>query len=119
MNRPFGNTNGSIDLMTSFRDFLGPAPGALKDHLNTVELSRIVITSLAAGGSILTLLQAILMNVGTIFPAPTDAALAAVCLTLILEAVRRLNHGENCVPAAAPGLHAPGTNGDTDRFPNR
>ena len=87
MNRPLEKTRGPINVgAPQCASFFGPAPGALKDHLNGVELSRITITALTTGGGTLALLQAILMNVGTIFPAPTDAALAAVFVTLIIEA---------------------------------
>jgi hypothetical protein len=96
----------------SVRDFFGPVPGALKDHLNTTELARIIITSLTAGGGILALLQALIMNVGTIFPAPTDAALAAVILTFLLDSLRRLGHGQDSVPGVATGMRNPGDNGD-------
>jgi hypothetical protein len=108
------------NLGTFVRDFFGPAPGALKDHLNTAELSRTAIAALTAGGGTLALLQAILMNVGTIFPAPTDAALAAVILTFLLEAGRRLAHGQNTVPGITAGMHNPGDNGDGgNRFRGR
>jgi hypothetical protein len=105
---------------TFLRDFFGPVPGALKDHLNTSELSRITLTALTAGGGTLALLQALLMNVGNIFPAPTDAALAAVILTFLLEAVRRLGHGQDSASGATAGMHNPGDNGDGgNRFRDR
>jgi hypothetical protein len=97
----------------SIREFFGPAPGALQDHLNSVELSRITITALATGGGILALLEAILLNVGTIFPAPADAAVAAVFVALIIEAFRRLGHGLEPVSVRANGLAQPEDNGDT------
>src|SRR5947209_5624660 len=100
-----------IDVGASVRDFFGPAPGALKDHLNGVELARITIMALTAGGGTLALLQAILMNIGKIFPAPTDAAVAAVFVTLIIEALRRLGHGPAAVPVGANGRRTPGENG--------
>ena len=108
MNRPLDKTRFPINPGASVRDFFGPAPGALKDHLNGVELSRITITALTAGGGTLALLQAILLNVGKIFPAPTDAAVAAVFVTLIIEALRRLGHGPETVPVRANGRRNPG-----------
>jgi hypothetical protein len=101
-----------MNILASVRDFLGPAPGAIKKHLNTDELTRITLTALTAGAGTVALLQAILANVGSIFPAPTDAALAAVFLTFILEALRRLGHGQESVPAVAAGMRRPGGNGD-------
>jgi hypothetical protein len=115
LNRPLEKTRGPINPVASVRGFFGPAPGAIKDHLNGTELSRITITALMTGGGTLALLQAILMNVSTIFPAPTDAALAAVFVTLIIEALRRLGHGPEVVPVQANGHRKPGGNGDTGR----
>jgi hypothetical protein len=66
----------------------------LRGHLNTEELTRITVAALAAGGGLFGLLQAVVLQIGTIFPAPGDAAFAAVVLTTILEAQRRLGHGE-------------------------
>jgi hypothetical protein len=105
----------SYYLGTSPRAFWGEVPGALKNHLNTVELTRITITALTAGGGVLGLLQALLKNVGTIFPAPTDAALAAVILTIVLESLRRLDHGQELAPVGAVRVQAPaGSNGALD-----
>jgi hypothetical protein len=75
--------------------------------LNTIELSRITIAALTAGGGILGLLEAILLGVGVIFPAPTDAALAALVLTLILEALRRLAHGQELTSNGAVRIAGP------------
>jgi hypothetical protein len=115
VNSPSEKTQNPIKRRFSLRDYVGPAPGALKDHINSVELSRITITALTAGGGTLALLQAILMNVGTIFPAPADAALAAVILTFTLESLRRLGHGEEQSSSRSTALHHPGGNGDTGR----
>jgi hypothetical protein len=113
LNRPLDKTRSRLNLGASVRDFFGPAPDALKGHLNGVELSRITIMALTTGGGTLALLQAILMNIGTIFPAPSDAAVAAVFVMLIIEALRRLGHGPETVPVRATGVHHPGGNGDT------
>jgi hypothetical protein len=101
-----------MSLLASIRDFWGPAPGAIKKHLNTDELTRITLTALTAGAGTMALLQAILVNVSNIFPAPTDAALAALVLTFVLEALRRLGHGQESTPAVAAGMRDPGGNGD-------
>jgi hypothetical protein len=103
---------GSTNIFASVRDFLGPAPGAIKKHLNTDELTRITLTAVTAGAGTMALLQAILMNVGSIFPALADAALAAVVLTVLLEALRRLGHGQESIQGMAVGVHQPGGNGD-------
>ena len=49
--------------------FLAAAPGSIKNHLNTEELARITIASLTAGGGLFGLIQALALNVGSIFPA--------------------------------------------------
>jgi hypothetical protein len=74
--------------------FFSVAPGALQSHLNTEELMRIAVASLSAGGGIFGLLEAIMRSAGVVFPAPSDAALAAALLTMILESHRRLQHGD-------------------------
>jgi hypothetical protein len=101
LDRPFGTWHPPFNLGDSLRNFLGAAPGALKNHLNTDELTRITLTALTTGGGTLGLLQLLLVSVGTIFPAPTDAALAALTLTVLLESLRRLGHGQEPVPAGS------------------
>jgi hypothetical protein len=93
LERKLGSTEFLSNLARSVRDFFRAAPNSLKDHLNQAELIRIAIASLGAGGGLFGLLQAIVLNLGSIFPAPGDAALAAVILTSILEVLRRLGHG--------------------------
>jgi hypothetical protein len=105
-------TRGFTNILASARDFFGPAPGAIKKHLNTDELTRVTLTAVSAGAGTMALLQTILMNVGSIFPAPTDAALAALVLTLVLETLRRLGHGRENATAVAVGMRPPGGNGD-------
>jgi hypothetical protein len=109
---PYVKNRDPKGIALSVRGYFGPVPGALKEHLNTVELSRITVIALTAGGGTLALLEALLMNVGSIFPAPTDAALAAVILTFLLESLRRLGHGQDHAPAGALGMRNPGGNGD-------
>jgi hypothetical protein len=75
------------------RDFFAAVPGALKNHLNSEELARISVAALAAGSGVFGLLQAILLNSGTIFPSPIEAALATAILTTVLECHRRLGQG--------------------------
>lgn len=86
--------------------FFAAVPDALKEHLNTEELGRISLAALAAGGGVFGVLQGVLFNTGTIFPAPADAALAAFLLTTILEVNRRLAQGAE--PARPTGRRRPG-----------
>lgn len=76
--------------------FFAAVPGAIKSHLNAEELVRIAVTALSAGGGVFGILEAVMRSVGLIFPAPSDAGLAAAILTMILESHRRLQHGRNC-----------------------
>ena len=69
-------------------------PERIKNHLNTEELVRIGVAALTAGGGGFSVLEAIQLDVPQIFPAPADTALAAAVLTLILETMRRLDHGQ-------------------------
>jgi hypothetical protein len=80
--------------LKSIRDFLGPAANSLKNHLNARELIRVVVTALVAGGGVAGVLQALLAAVGTVFIGPGDAAVATTVITLVLEVVRRLDHGQ-------------------------
>jgi hypothetical protein len=73
--------------------FFAAVPGSIKGHLNTEELVRVLMTGLSAGGGVLGLLELLRADVGVLFPAPNDAALAATVLTLLLEIRRRLTHG--------------------------
>jgi hypothetical protein len=95
------NSNSFIGgFRTVSSNFFAEVPGAIKGHLNIVELIRIAVMALAAGGGIFGLLQAIELNVGQIFPAPADAGLASAVLTLLLEVLRRLGQGQH---VAIPG----------------
>jgi hypothetical protein len=75
-------------------EFFEAVPGCLANHLNAQELFRIIVAALSTGGGVFAVLQGILVAVGVVFPAPSDAAFAAVVLTTILEAHRRLGHGQ-------------------------
>ncbi len=77
--------------------FASEAPRSIKGHLNLEELTRIAASSFIAGGGTLGFLDSIVRNIGMIFPAPADAALAVTLVTLLHEVVRRLKHGD--VPA--------------------
>jgi hypothetical protein len=64
MDLPLGNPRKTFDPDSSVCHFFDAAPGALKGHLSTVELVRITLTSMAAGGGILGLFQAVLRRLG-------------------------------------------------------
>jgi hypothetical protein len=84
----------------SVRDFFAAVPGSLKNHLNVDELARITMTAVTAGSGVFAILETLLHSAGVVFPAPSDAALAAIVLTIILEAHRRLAQGSEPTPAA-------------------
>ncbi len=81
------------NLLTKLRDFFGEVPGSIKNHLNTEEIYRITVAALSSGAGFFGLFQAIMLHIGTIFPAPADAAMASLILTVILETYRRLGQG--------------------------
>ena len=86
--------------------FFAAVPGSLKNHLNRVELIRISISSLTAGGGIFGFLELTFQSVGILFPSPADAALAGAVFTLILEARRRLSQGTEVSVRTASRTHA-------------
>jgi hypothetical protein len=73
--------------------FFAAVPGSIQGHLNSEELVRVLVTGLSAGGGVLGLLELIRADVGVLFPAPNDAALASAVLTILIEIRRRLTHG--------------------------
>ena len=81
--------------------FAKEAPRSLKGHLNLDELTRVAVASFIAGGGAFGFLDSVVRNIGVIFPAPADAALAVMLITLILDVARRLQHGD-VVWAATP-----------------
>ena len=85
--------------------FFAAVPGSLKNHLNGEELFRITVTAVSAGGGVFGLLSAFALHADTIFPAPADAALAALIIGTILDARRRLGHGAEPSPNRL-GRHA-------------
>lgn len=89
-----------------FADVRGSKPGILVPE----ELFRSIVTSLGSGtiiGIVVLVLQAVLDHVVSIFPDPAIASLASIVLTLILDLLRRQNHGDK--PPLAPAV-APTTN---------
>ena len=76
-----------------FADVRGSKPGILVPE----ELFRSIVTSLGSGtiiGIVVLVLQAVLDHVVSIFPDPAIASLASITLTLILDLLRRQNHGD-------------------------
>ncbi len=76
------------------RSFFAAVPGSIRSHLNAEEFSRISVTAFSAGGGVFGVLQAVMTNSGSIFPAPADAALAVALLTAVIEIRRRLGQGQ-------------------------
>jgi hypothetical protein len=84
-----------------FQAFFASVASSTKGFLNGEELYRSILTALGSGsalGVFLTVLQALLANVATIFPNPVVGALATMLLTLVVDLLRRLNQGTK--PAA-------------------
>lgn len=85
-----------------FADVRGSKPGILVPE----ELYRSILTSLGSGtiiGMLVVILQAVLDHVVSIFPDPAIASLASISLTLILDLLRRQNHGDK------PAINTPPT----------
>jgi hypothetical protein len=92
-------------VLTIFQNFFSDVEGSIKGSLNAEELYRSILTSLGSGtsvGILLTVVQAVMTNVTTIFPNPTVAALATGLLTLVVDILRRQSQGNNPTPAPAP-----------------
>jgi hypothetical protein len=92
-------------MLQLIKDFLARVAGSSKGILVAEELYRSILTSLGSGSMIglaLTVLQTVLANAAIIFPNPLVGSLATMLLTLVIDLVRRLNHGPNPTPAPAP-----------------
>ena len=90
-------------MLHSLRTFLSQVADAHKGFIVPEELYRSIVTALGSGGIVglfLTILQAILAHVETIFPDPSVGGLAAISLTLVVDLLRRQNQGPG--PAAVP-----------------
>lgn len=81
-------------------DFLGAVPGAIRNHLNTAELARIVAAALLSGGGIWGALEALAKSLPE-WVAPADVGFATGIFILILEIGRRLGHGDEVEPSDA------------------
>jgi hypothetical protein len=92
-------------MLQLIKDFLAKVSNSSKGILVTEELFRSILTSLGSGsiiGLVLTVLQTVLANTATIFPNPLVGSLATMLLTLVVDLVRRMNHGTIPTPAPAP-----------------
>jgi hypothetical protein len=88
-----------------FQDFFSGVASSTKGFLNAEELYRSILTAFGSGsalGLLLTLVQVLLSNVGTIFPNPIVGALATMLLTLVVDLLRRLNQGTKPATPANP-----------------
>jgi hypothetical protein len=75
--------------------FCEVVPGTKKAQLTLDEVVRIAVSTVSAAGGLFGVLKFLEWNLGPIFPAPIDAAMACAVLTLILETCRRLDQGED------------------------
>ena len=95
-------------MLNLIKEFFASVANSTKGFLNAEELYRSILTALGSGsflGLVLTVFQAVLANVGMIFPNPAIGALATMLLTLVVDLLRRLNQGGK--PAPTPVLPAP------------
>jgi len=72
--------------------FLGPAANSIKGHVNVIELTRALMTGLAAGGSVASIYAAVGKSLPSIV-APSDLSLAFAAFVFFGEVYRRLGHG--------------------------
>jgi hypothetical protein len=97
-------------MLATLKAFLASVPLATKGILSAEELYRSVLTALGSGsilGIVILSLQAIVNNAAVIFPNPIVASLATMLLTLVLDQVRRINHGTDPAPTPAPAPAPP------------
>ena len=97
------------DAHTPIKEFFAAVACSVKGFLNAEELFRSIVTALGSGsflGIALTVAQALLAHVATIFPNPVVSALATMLLTLVVDLLRRLNQGDKAAPAPAPAAKA-------------
>ena len=94
MNQRFRGCGWAAFARKMVTDYPSSAPDSLRGHLNYVEISRIIVGSLAAGGLVFVILGSLTLQTGMVLPAPADSGLAVAVLALILESHRRLKHGD-------------------------
>jgi hypothetical protein len=90
-------------MLKFLKNFLAAVDGTKKGILVPEELIRSIITSLGSGsliGLVLTVLTTIQANTALIFPNPAVGSVATVVITLVIDLLRRLNHGPDPVKPA-------------------
>ena len=97
-------------MLTALKHFFADVKGSRPGILVPEELFRSILTSLGSGtiiGIVVVILQTVLDHVVSIFPDPAIASLASITLTLILDLLRRQNHGEKPTVALDPAPAVP------------
>jgi hypothetical protein len=92
--------------MNGIRKFFSDVKGSARGILIPEELYRSIIAALGSGtivGLVILILQSVLDHVGVIFPNPSASSLMTMLLTLILDLLRRQNHGGKPSPVMVPG----------------
>lgn len=92
-------------MLNLIKKFLAAVPKASKGILLPEELFRTILTALGSSsimGLLLMALHAVLVNVAVIFPTPIVASLATAILTIVVDQVRRLEHGAAPDPTPTP-----------------
>lgn len=94
-----------IRSLAAIKDFFGAVRGGLKNVVNAEEIFRSIVASFGAGGLVglaITILTAVLAHAAVIFPNPAVAALATTVITLVVDLLRRLSHGDEPAPEPVP-----------------
>jgi hypothetical protein len=92
-------------MLNMIKKFFASAPNSIRGALVPEELLRSIMTALGSGsllGLLLLALQAVLNNAAAIFPNPIVASLAIAILTIVVDQVRRLEHGVAPTPTPPP-----------------
>ena len=91
---------GSLALIEPAIALLSEAPNSVVHHLNTHEVVRIASLSILVAGCVLAGSSLLFGCTDLTFPSPADSALAAAVFVSILDARRRLSHGQDLWSAA-------------------
>ncbi len=90
-------------MLAALKRFFAVSESSIQGFLSLEDLYRSILTALGTGSSIgvaIMVLQAILTNVGLVFPNPAVASLATVILTMVLDLLRRQSQGTVPTPPA-------------------
>jgi hypothetical protein len=77
--------------------FLGAVPGAIRAHLNTVEIARIAAATLLSGGTVWGVLEVLATKIPE-WVSPDYASVVTALFILLFEVRRRLGQGTPLVP---------------------